>query len=128
MSYYFSKTINNVTFDDAVENTRQALEIEGFGVIAEIDFQKTLKEKLGVDFRRYLILEACNPTYAFKSLNAEDKIGTLLPCNFVIQEKENGVEVSSVDPIAMMAQVKSPEMQTIAKEISEKLKRIVGSL
>jgi len=128
MSYYFTKTVNNVTFDNAVENTRQALKNEGFGVIAEIDFQKTLKEKLDVDFRRYLVLEACNPPYAFKSLNAEDKIGTLLPCNFVIQEKENGIEVSSVDPIAMMAQVKNPEMQTIAQEISEKLKGIVESL
>ncbi len=128
MSYYFSKKLNNASFDEAVESTRQALKKEGFGVIAEIDFQKTLKEKLDIDFRRYLVLEACNPPYAFQSLQADDKIGTLLPCNFAIQEKENGIEVSSVDPLAMMSQVKSPEMQNIAQEISDKLKRIVESL
>lgn len=129
MSYYFSKTLNKATFEEAVEKTKQSLKNDGFGIIAEIDFQKTLKEKLGVDLRRYLVLEACNPPYAFQSLNADDKIGTLLPCNFVVQEKENGIiEVSSVDPLAMMAQVESPEMQNIAKEISDKLKRVVESL
>ncbi len=128
MSYYFTKTLKEGSFEEAIERTKDALKKEGFGVVAEIDFQKTLKEKLDVDFRKYRVLEACNPPYALKSLTADDKIGTVLPCNFIVQEKDGKVEVSSIDPVAAMTAVESEEMKDIAREISEKLSRIVNSL
>ncbi len=128
MSYYFTKTLGKGSFEQAIERTKDALKKEGFGVVAEIDFQKTLKEKLNVDFRKYRVLEACNPPYALKSLTADDKIGTVLPCNFIVQEKNGEVEVSSINPVAAMASVESLEMKEIAQEISEKLQRVVASL
>ena len=128
MSYYFTKILKGVSFEEAIDRTKKALKEEGFGVIAEIDFQKTLKEKLNVDFRKYMVLEACNPPYALKSLTADDKIGTMLPCNFVIQKNGGEVEVSSIDPVAAMAEVENEEMKGIALEISEKLKRVVETL
>ncbi len=128
MSYYFTKILEGVSFEEAIDRTKSALKKEGFGVIAEIDFQKTLKEKLDVDFRKYMVLEACNPPYALKSLTADDKIGTMLPCNFIVQKNGDKVEVSSIDPIAAMAKVDNAEMKDIALEISEKLKRVVASL
>ncbi len=128
MSYYFTKTLEKGSFEEAIERTKEALKNEGFGVVAEIDFQKTLKEKLDVNFRKYRVLEACNPPYALKSLTADDKIGTVLPCNFIVQEKEGKVEVSSINPVAAMASVENEEMKSIALEISEKLQRVVESL
>ncbi len=128
MSYYFTKTLKNGSFEEAIERTKEALKKEGFGVVAEIDFQKTLKEKLDVDFRKYRVLEACNPPYALKSLTADDKIGTVLPCNFIVQEKKGKIEVSSINPVAAMAAVENEEMKKIALEISEKLSRVVASL
>ncbi len=128
MSYYFTKTLKEGSFEEAIERTKEALKKEGFGVIAEIDFQKTLKEKLNVDFRKYRVLEACNPPYALKSLTADDKIGTVLPCNFIVQQIDGKVEVSSINPVAAMAAVENEEMKNIAKEISEKLSRVVDSL
>ncbi len=128
MSYYFTKTLKESSFEEAIERTKEALKKEGFGVVAEIDFQKTLKEKLDVDFRKYRVLEACNPPYALKSLTAEDKIGTVLPCNFIVQEKGGKIEVSSINPVAAMQSVDNPEMKVIAQEISEKLNRVVASL
>ncbi len=128
MSYYFTKTLKGSSFEEAIESTKEALKKEGFGVIAEIDFQQTLKEKLNVDFRKYRVLEACNPPYALKSLTADDKIGTVLPCNFIVQEKDGEIEVSSINPVAAMAAVENKEMKKIAKEISEKLSRVVDSL
>jgi len=128
MSYYFTKTLAGASFEEAIDRTKKALKAEGFGVIAEIDFQKTLKEKLNVDFKQYLVLEACNPPYAFKSLKADDKIGTMLPCNVVVQKNGGEVEVSSIDPVAAMVEVDNEEMKSIASEISEKLKRAVESL
>ena len=128
MSYYFTKTLEKGSFEEAIERTKEALKKEGFGVVAEIDFQKTLKEKLNVDFRKYCVLEACNPPYALKSLTADDKIGTVLPCNFIVQEKEGKVEVSSINPVAAMQAVENEEMKAIASEISEKLSRVVASL
>jgi len=128
MSYYFTKTLKEGSFEEAIERTKDALKKEGFGVVAEIDFQKTLKEKLNVDFRKYRVLEACNPPYALKSLTADDKIGTVLPCNFIVQEKDGKVEVSSIDPVAAMTAVESEEMKDIAREISEKLNRVIISL
>ncbi len=128
MSYYFTKTLAGASFEEAIDRTKKALKEEGFGVITEIDFQKTLKEKLNVDFKQYLVLEACNPPYAFKSLMADDKIGTMLPCNVVVQKNGGEVEVSSIDPVAAMVEVDNEEMKGIASEISEKLKRVVESL
>ncbi len=128
MSYYFTKTLQKVSFEDAIERTKEALKNEGFGVVAEIDFQKTLKEKLDVDFRKYRVLEACNPPYALKSLTVEDKIGTVLPCNFIVQEKEGDVEVSSINPVAAMAAVENEGMKVIAEEIAVKLQRVVDAL
>ena len=128
MSYYFTKTLKGASFEEAIDRTKKALKEEGFGVVAEIDFQKTLKEKLNVDFRKYRVLEACNPPYALRSLTADDKIGTMLPCNLIVQKNGGQVEVSSIDPVAAMAEVDNEEMKGIALEISEKLKRVVASL
>lgn len=128
MSYFFSKTLQTSSFEEAVIKTKEALKKEEFGVIGEIDFQQNFKEKLGVDFRKYILLEACNPFYAYKSIMSEDKIGTLLPCNFIVQEIEGGIEVSSINPGTMMMQIDNPEMQQISKEVSEKLKRVIESL
>lgn len=128
MSYYFTKILKGVSFEEAIDRTKKALKEEGFGVIAEIDFQKTLKEKLNVDFRKYMVLEACNPPYALKSLTADDKIGTMLPCNVVVQKNGSDVEVSSINPVAAMAEVDNAEMKSIALEIGEKLERMVASL
>ncbi|MCF6240903.1 MAG: DUF302 domain-containing protein [Bacteroidales bacterium] len=129
MTYYFTTTIENTDFETAVQKTTEGLKEEGFGVISTIDFQATLKEKLDVDFRKYSVLQACNPPYAYKSLQTEDKIGTLLPCNVVVQEvKEGTFEVSSINPQAAMASVENDTMAQIAKEISEKLKRVIDNL
>lgn len=129
MSYYFTKTIENTDFESAVQKITDGLKEEGFGVISTIDFQATLKEKINVDFRKYSVLQACNPPYAYKSLQAEDKIGTLLPCNVVVQEISDGTfEISSINPKAAMASVENKTMKDIASEISEKLERAVSKL
>jgi uncharacterized protein (DUF302 family) len=129
MEYYFTTKIENTDFETAVQKTTEGLKEEGFGVISTIDFQATLKEKLDVDFRKYSVLQACNPPYAYKSLQTEDKIGTLLPCNVVVQETGEGAfEISSINPQAAMSTVKNDTMAQIAKEISEKLKRVIENL
>ena len=129
MAYYFTTTLKNVDFETAVQKITDGLKEEGFGVISTIDFQATLKEKINVDFRKYVVLQACNPPYAHKSLQTEDKIGTLLPCNIVIQEAgDNAFEISSINPEAAMASVENETMAEIAKEISAKLKRVIGKL
>ncbi len=129
MSYYFTKTIENTDFESAVQKITGGLKEEGFGVISTIDFQATLKEKINVDFRKYSVLQACNPPYAYQSLQAEDKIGTLLPCNVVVQEIADGTfEISSINPKAAMASVENKTMKDIASEISEKLERAVSKL
>ncbi len=129
MEYYFTTKIENTDFETAVQKTTEGLKEEGFGVISTIDFQATLKEKLDVDFRKYSVLQACNPPYAYKSLQTEDKIGTLLPCNVVIQETGKGTfEISSINPEAAMSSVKNDTMAQIAKEISGKLKRVIKNL
>ncbi|MCH8826800.1 MAG: DUF302 domain-containing protein, partial [Chloroflexi bacterium] len=110
MSYYFSKTISS-SFEDAIERTKDALRKEGFGVLTEIDIKATLKEKLDVDFQNYRILGACNPSFAYKALLAENKIGTMLPCNVIVQEKEDGsIEVSAVDPMESMKAVENADL------------------
>lgn len=127
MSYYFSKILN-VTFDESIEKVTEALKKEGFGILTEIDVQATLKKKLDVDFRPYKILGACNPPFAHKALESEDKIGTMLPCNVIIQQKENGVEVAAIDPVESMKAVNNDKLDEVAKEIQYKLKTIISAL
>jgi uncharacterized protein (DUF302 family) len=128
MSYHFSKTLQ-LSFDDAVERVTAALKAEGFGVLTEIDVKETLKKKLDVDFRKYRILGACNPTLAYQALQLEDKIGTMLPCNVLVQETDDGqVEVSAIDPIASMQAVDNPALGKVAETVRAKLRGIVESL
>jgi uncharacterized protein (DUF302 family) len=125
MTYYFSKTVR-MGFDEAVSRITQALKKEGFGILTDIDVKNTLKKKLDVDFRNYRILGACNPPFAHKALQAEDKIGTMLPCNVIVQETvDGGVEIAAIDPIASMQAINNPELQEVAETIGQKLKNIV---
>lgn len=129
MEYYISKTLGNITFEEAIEKTVAALKKEGFGVLTEIDLKATLKKKLDVDFYKYTILGACNPEMAHQALQAENKIGTMLPCNVIVQEREPGkVEVSAVDPAASMMAVESSSLEKIAKDVREKLNQIIESI
>ncbi|MDX2361257.1 MAG: DUF302 domain-containing protein [Crocinitomicaceae bacterium] len=128
MSYYFNKTLSNVTFEQAIEKVTAALKEEGFGVLTNIDMQATLKNKLDVDIDRYEILGACNPNFAYKALQSEDKIGLMLPCNVILQEKGEGVEVSVVDPVASMQAIENPALEPIAGEVQAKLKAVIGAL
>ncbi len=127
MSYYFTKTLNK-SFDEAIAAVTEELQKEGFGILTEIDVKATLKKKLDVDFRPYKILGACNPPFAHKALQAEEKIGLMLPCNVIVQQKEDGVEVSAVDPIASMAAVKNSDLESIAVQVRDKLKKVIDSL
>ncbi|MDH4091761.1 MAG: DUF302 domain-containing protein [Cyclobacteriaceae bacterium] len=128
MEYYFSKTIKE-SFDDAVQKVTDALKAEGFGVLTEIDLKATLKKKLDVDFYNYKILGACNPPFAYKALQTEDKIGTMLPCNVIVQEKVQGqVEVSAIDPIASMQAIENEALQGIATEIRARLQKVIKAL
>lgn len=129
MKYYHKKTLKNIGFDEAIEKVTEELKKEGFGVLTEIDIKATLKKKLGVDFYNYRILGACNPSFAYKALQVEDKIGAMLPCNVIIQEKEAGkIEVSAVDPVASMQAVGNPTLGEIATTIREKLQKIIQNL
>jgi uncharacterized protein (DUF302 family) len=128
MSYHFSKTINQ-DFDTAISKVTEELKKEGFGVLTEIDVKDTLKKKLGVDFRKYKILGACNPYFAHQALLAESHIGTMLPCNVIVQERVDGqVEVSTVDPVASMEAVKNEHLGEVAKEVRAKLKTVIDNL
>lgn len=128
MTYYFGKTIND-SFDKALQRVEDALKTEGFGVLTEIDVKATMKKKLDVDFKNYKILGACNPPFAYKALQAEDKIGAMLPCNVVVIEQEEGkVEVAAVDPMASMQAVENESLGSIAKEITEKLKIVIETI
>lgn len=128
MKYYIAKT-TNYSFDEAVLKTTEELKKEGFGVLSEINIHEKLKEKLGVDFRKYRILGACNPSNAYKALKHENKIGTMLPCNVIVQELEDGkVEVAAVDPIASMQAVENQELAGIAGDIRNKLQRVIDAL
>jgi uncharacterized protein (DUF302 family) len=123
MSYHFSKRLD-LPFDQAVERVTEALKREGFGVLTDIDVRATIKSKLGEEFREYRILGACNATLAFRALQLEDKIGTMLPCNVIVQEHQSGdIEVSAVDPVASMQAVGNPGLADVAKEVQAKLKR-----
>ncbi len=128
MSYYFSKVLN-ASFEEAVSRVTDELKKEGFGILTEVDVRETLKKKLNVDFRNYRILGACNPPFAYRALQAEDKIGTMLPCNVIVQETGAGqVEVSAVDPVASMTAVENPALTEIATEIRNRLKKVIGAL
>jgi len=128
MSYYFSKTLQ-MSFDEAVAKVTEELKKGGFGILTDIDVQATLKKKLNADFRKYRILGACNPSYAYQALLAEDKIGTMLPCNVVVQEIAEGkIEVAAIDPIASMQAVQNPKLGGIAIEVQAKLKKVIDAL
>lgn len=125
MKYYIEKTAN-YTFDQAIEKITEELQKEGFGVLSEINIHETLKEKLDVNFRKYKILGACNPPNAYKALQAEDKIGTLLPCNVIVQElSPNNIEVAAVNPLVSMDVVENDELEDIAAEIKDKLEKVI---
>lgn len=128
MSYYYSKIIKD-SFENTLRKTEVALKQEGFGILTEIDVKETLKKKLDVDFKRYRILGACNPPFAYKALLAEDKIGIMLPCNVIVIEQElNKTEVAAIDPVASMQAVENNDLSPIADEIKAKLKKAVDSL
>ena len=128
MSYTFSKTLE-LSFQDAVARTREALTAEGFGIITEVDIQHVLKTKLGVDFRSYLILGACNPTLAHEALKLEPNVGAMLPCNVVVQDVGGGrTEVSTIDPVASMLAINNPELKVKAGAVSEKLQAAMSRL
>jgi uncharacterized protein (DUF302 family) len=128
MIYYFAKTLA-IPFDQAVENAVAGLEAEGFGVLTTIDVQKTLKKKLDVEFPKYTILGACNPHFAFKALQAEDKIGTMLPCNVIVRETNGGqIEVAAVDPAASMQAIENDQLSDIAGDVRTALRRVVDAL
>lgn len=128
MEYYFSKIITG-SFNNAIQKVTEALKSEGFGILTEIDVKATLKKKLDVDFYNYKILGACNPPFAYKALLAEDKIGTMLPCNVIVQEKVPGkVEVSAIDPSASMQTINNKVLNDIAGEIRSRLQKVIEQL
>ena len=128
MKYYFNKTIKG-TFEEVIEKVTEGLKEEGFGILTEIDVTATLRKKLDVDFKKYRILGACNPPYAHKALLAEDKIGTMLPCNVIVQEIEEGlIEIAAVNPMASMQAVNNKQLMEIADEITAKLKNVIEKL
>lgn len=129
MSYYFNNVLKGKSFDEAIEHVTAELKKEGFGILTEIDIKKTLKNKIDVDFKKYTILGACNPDFAYKALQSEDKIGVLLPCNVIVEEHENGeVEVSAVDPMASMSTVENESLGDLASEVQQKLIKVIKNL
>jgi len=128
MEYYFSTTLKG-SFEEAVSKVTEALDSEGFGVITRIVMHEKFKEKLGVDFKKYVILGACNPPLAYKALLAEDKIGTMLPCNvLVIDQGHDKIEVAAVNPVASMSAVGNPSLGVVAGDVTGRLKRVVEKL
>lgn len=128
MSYYTSAIIDK-NFDEAIEYVTAKLKEQGFGVLTQIDVKETLKKKLDVDFKKYRILGACNPNFAYKALQAEDKIGVMLPCNVIVEEHENGsVEVSAVDPVASMQAIENEQLGSVATEVRDMLRGVIKSL
>jgi uncharacterized protein (DUF302 family) len=129
MSYHFSTKLTDVSFEDAITRVTEELKKEGFGVLTEIDVKATLKTKIDVDFRKYIILGACNPGLAHKALRTEDKIGVFLPCNVVVQEYENGeIGISAVDPVASMISVGNKDLECIAEEVQKKIKQVIAAI
>lgn len=129
MNYYYTNFLE-CSFSAAKEKTIEALKKEGFGILTEIDVQATLKKKLDVDFYKYEILGACNPDFAYQALQAEDKIGIMLPCNVILQQKKEAgrVEISAVDPLVSMIAIGNKKLTPIATEVQKKLKRVIDSL
>ena len=127
MKYYINKTVN-ADLETATTKVTEELKKEGFGVVTQFDVNKALKEKLNVDFRQYRIMGACNPAFALKSIMAEDKIGTILPCNVMLQETAEGVEIAAINPESMVSEIENDEMKAIASEVYEKLQRVISNL
>jgi uncharacterized protein (DUF302 family) len=124
LSYYIERTVD-LTFDEAIERVTETLREEGFGILTEIDVRATMKRKLDVDFRPYRILGACNPPFAHRALEAEDKIGTMLPCNVIVQERDGRVEVAAIDPVASMQAVDNPGLGELAEQVRDRLRAAV---
>jgi uncharacterized protein (DUF302 family) len=127
MNYYFSKTVQ-LPFDEAVAQVTENLKQAGFGVLTEIDVQATMQKKLNIEMPPYKILGACNPTFAYQAIQLEDKIGTMLPCNVIVQQKPDGVEISAVDPVASMQAISNPQLTDIAQQVSTKLQTVIDRL
>lgn len=128
MSYYYTTTTEG-NFNDIETKVVELLKNEGFGVLTQIDIQQTLKKKLNVDFKKYKVLGACNPTFAYKALQAEDKIGAMLPCNIIIQEHSpNQIEVSAINPLVSMRAVNNNDLNYVAQEVSKKLENVIDNL
>ena len=128
MSYYFTK-LTTISYDQALARVQDELKKEGFGIITEIDVRETLQKKLNVDFRKYKILGACNPSYAHQALQLESRIGTMLPCNVIVQEREDGqTEVSAINPLESMKAVANPKLENIANQVAARLKSIIDRL
>jgi uncharacterized protein (DUF302 family) len=128
MAYYFNKILQ-ISFDEAVVKVTDELKKEGFGILTDIDVKGTLKKKLDVDFRKYRILGACHPQFAYQALQAEDKIGTMLPCNVIVQELAEGkVEIAAIDPIASMMAIQNPSLGGVAQQVQAKLKKVIEGL
>ncbi|MDE2465546.1 MAG: DUF302 domain-containing protein [Alphaproteobacteria bacterium] len=128
MTYYFAKTLG-VEFNEAVRRTTQALQKEGFGIITQIDVQDVFKKKLSKEFRPYLILGACNPSMAYEALETEDKVGTMLPCNVVIQGLEGGkTEIAAIDPVASMQAIENSHLKSAALQVQAKLRTVIENL
>lgn len=129
MNYCFNKTLKNREFDAVIMQVTEELKNQGFGILTEIDVKATLKKKIDVDFRKYRILGACNPTFAHKALTAEPHIGVFLPCNVIVQENESGaIEVSAVDPLASMVSVENESLSVIATEVQQMMKKVIDNL
>ena len=129
MTYYFNKVLKGKSFNEAIELVTAELKKEGFGILTEIDIKDTLKSKIDVDFKKYKILGACNPHFAYEALQSEDKIGVLLPCNVIVQEHENGaVEISAVNPMASMSAVQNKTLGELASKVQLKLIKVINSL
>ncbi len=128
MSYYFNKIVNG-KFSKVIGNVTEELKKEGFGILTEIDVKATLKKKMDIDFENYRILGACNPPFAYRALLAEEKVGTMLPCNVIVQEKPDGkIEVSAVDPLASMLAIDNPTLEELALVIQHKLKKVISNI
>ena len=128
MSYYLSKMLA-VSFDEAVTRATEALKKEGFGILTEIDVSATLKKKINVDFPNYKILGACNPALAYEALKLENKVGTMLPCNVVVRDADNGqIEVAAIDPVASMQAIENPALKQAAAQVRAKLENVIADL
>ena len=129
MSYYFSKVVKNISFEEAIKKVTEELGKEGFGILSENNVGETLSAKLNINFKKYMILGACNPQFAYKAISSEDKIGVFLPCNVVVEENDNGeIEVFAVDPVASMMAVKNETLGGLATDVRQKLSRVIENM